>query len=128
LNNTGRVRDDFDWGSDQHVEFLGQHKFVICFENSRDDNNYYITEKILNAKLSGAIPIYWGTNKCLELFENDSFLYLNDTNDKGFKKLLDEIIELDNNDEKYIEIRNKKMIDPEKIKYLRNYSLRNYIN
>lgn len=120
LNNMGKVYDHFDFGSDEHVLLLGTHKFVICFENERNDNDFYITEKIINAKLSGAIPVYWGTKKCLEIFEPNTFLYLDQTNDKGFDKLLNEIIDLDQNDQKYLEMRNKRMIDPNKISKMRN--------
>jgi hypothetical protein len=126
MNNVGR-RIAHCWGSQEQLDLLGSHKFVLCFENSRDDTDYYITEKILNAKLSGSIPIYWGTKKCLELFESDAYLYLEETSDNGFKKLLNEIKDLDQNDEKYLEMRNKRLINPDKIKHLRNFSIRNQI-
>lgn len=37
---------------------LRDYKFLLCFENSREDG--YVTEKIFSAFLSGAIPIYFG--------------------------------------------------------------------
>lgn len=126
FNNVGR-RIFSGWGSKEQTELLGRHKFVLCFENSRDDNDYYITEKIMNAKLSGAVPIYWGTSKCLELFDREAFLYLDEANEYGYKKLLEEIKQLDQDDGKYIKMRNKQLIIPEKIEHMRNKSIRNII-
>ncbi len=34
------------------------YKFVVCFENSLSPG--YITEKLLDAYLCGAVPLYWG--------------------------------------------------------------------
>ncbi|WP_016950670.1 glycosyltransferase family 10 domain-containing protein [Anabaena sp. PCC 7108] len=44
-------------GNDKLVK-LRNYKFLICFENSREDG--YITEKIFSAFFAGAIPIYFG--------------------------------------------------------------------
>ena len=38
----------------------------------------YVTEKIMNAFHSGAIPIYWGNNYVKELFNVMAFIYVND--------------------------------------------------
>jgi hypothetical protein len=118
LNNMGYI-EKIDWTSEKQIELLSRHKFVLCFENSRDDNDYYITEKLINAKLSGAVPIYWGTSKCLEIFEEGSFLFLEKEDNLGFFKLLNEIKELDTNNEKYMRMKNKKLIDAKKIKTMR---------
>jgi hypothetical protein len=122
MNNMGKI-ENLDWTGDEQIKLFSKHKFILCFENSRDDNDYYITEKIINAKLSGAIPIYWGTNKCLELFEKDSFLFLDESTNRDFKTLLNQIKDLDQNDEKYLMMRNKKLINLEKIKNIRNIKL-----
>jgi hypothetical protein len=122
FNNVEKVYKN-NWFEISQIELYSRNKFGLCFENSRDDSDYYITEKILNVKLSGAIPIYWGTSKCKEIFEKDSFLFLEDSSDDSFKKLLNQIIELDKDDNKYLEMRNKRLIDPEKIKQFRITSL-----
>jgi GR25 family glycosyltransferase involved in LPS biosynthesis len=114
LNNMGN-NYNWLWNEPQQIELLSKHKFVICFENSNHNNNYYITEKILNAKTAGAIPIYWGTTKCFEIFEHDSFLFLDEPTENGFKKLLDKIIYLDNNNDEYLKVRNKRLINREKL-------------
>ena len=46
---------------------LGKHiKLSIPMENQKGDG--YITEKILNAFTSGAIPIYWGSSNINQFF------------------------------------------------------------
>jgi hypothetical protein len=126
FNNVEKIYNHC-WFDDEQIELISRHKFALCFENSRDDNDYYITEKILNVKLSGAIPIYWGTNKCLELFESNSFLFLEGNTIKDFETLLNKIKNLDNNDEEYLKMKRNRLILPEKIKNLRSTYLRTII-
>lgn len=54
-------------------------KFVIAMENSIGDG--YVTEKIVNAFYSGAIPIYWGSPNINELFNKKAFININNFND-----------------------------------------------
>jgi hypothetical protein len=64
------------WSDNTIIEYYKKYKFVIAFENSIGD--YYITEKILNAFYSGAIPIYSGSSKIKELFNEKAFICLQD--------------------------------------------------
>ncbi len=50
--------------------------FHITIENNMDD--YYFTEKIIDCFRTYTIPIYWGTNRVLELFDKDGIIYLED--------------------------------------------------
>jgi hypothetical protein len=111
FNNVGYSLD-FNYYDEKQLKLLNQHKFVICFENTKTED-YYITEKLFSAKFSGSIPIYWGTKKCLEIFNDDAFLYLEDETEESFKKLKDKIIELDNNDEMYLRMRNNELFKQE---------------
>jgi hypothetical protein len=52
------------------------YKFGFAMENKNE--NGYITEKIMNVFRGGAIPLYWGTSKVKEIFNPESFIYLND--------------------------------------------------
>jgi hypothetical protein len=52
------------------------YKFGFAMENNLEHG--YITEKIMNVYLGGAIPLYWGTPVIKEIFHPDSFVYLND--------------------------------------------------
>lgn len=43
---------------DEKLVTIRNYKFLLCFENSRDDG--YVSEKIFSGLLAGAIPIYFG--------------------------------------------------------------------
>jgi hypothetical protein len=111
MNNVGYLLD-YPYNDKRQLDILGKHKFVICFENMKTDN-YYITEKLLIAKASGSIPIYYGSEKCLELFDKNSFLYLENESQKSIQNLLSKIILLDQNDTLYLNMRNKELLKPE---------------
>lgn len=64
------------WESHGLVETYTKYKFVFAMENRNAPG--YVTEKIMNAFHSGAIPIYWGTNYVKELFNTKAFIYVND--------------------------------------------------
>lgn len=54
-----------------------QYNFVMAMENSQKPG--YVTEKIINAFNSGAIPIYWGDSATVKaIFNNKAFIDLND--------------------------------------------------
>jgi hypothetical protein len=55
--------------------FFQKYRFAIVFENVMEDG--YITEKIVNAYLGGAIPVYYGTTDVFSIFSRDSFVYYN---------------------------------------------------
>jgi len=61
---------------DTAVEKYKPFRFVICMENSRHKG--YVTEKIVNAMLAGAIPIYWGAPDIGEIFNLESMIVVND--------------------------------------------------
>lgn len=69
------------------VNFYKQFKFVMAIENSYHEG--YITEKIMLPFMAGSIPIYYGSNKIKELFNDKSFFYVNDYLNKGW--LLEDI-------------------------------------
>ena len=53
-------------------EFLKQYKFCLAYENSSSQG--YTTEKMLHAKASGCIPIYWGDPKVDRDFDLHGFI------------------------------------------------------
>lgn len=67
LNNVG-LRD----GVPDKQKFENQHKFSMCFENSRHPG--YMTEKIVEAFAAGTVPIYWGDPNISCLFNESSFI------------------------------------------------------
>lgn len=46
---------------------------MIAFENADDPG--YVTEKIANAFLAGAVPVYWGTADAFQVFNPKSFIH-----------------------------------------------------
>jgi len=57
---------------DNAVNKYRPYKFVICCENTRHPG--YITEKIVNAMLANAIPIYYGAPDVAQHFNPKSFI------------------------------------------------------
>lgn len=52
---------------------FARYKFVLVMENANVPG--YISEKILDGFLSGAIPIYYGTPDVLDIFNSKAFIY-----------------------------------------------------
>ena len=91
--------------SEEFRNFISNYKFIICFENNKQ--NTYSTEKIVNPYVAGSIPIYWGSSHIHNVFNKDSMLYLEDESIESYQKIINKIIELDNSDEKYLEFINR---------------------
>ena len=58
------------------IDVSSEYKFMLCFEN--DSYPGYVTEKLLDAYLSETIPLYWGNLGHNSIFNEESFLNLND--------------------------------------------------
>lgn len=80
-------------------EFLRRYKFNIAFENSSIPG--YVTEKIVEPFLARCLPIYWGCPRVVEEFNPASFLNSHDF--PSDEALIEKIIELDRDDQKYLE-------------------------
>ena len=72
---TSDEKSDRDGYSKNH-EIYKYYKFVFCMENTDVDG--YITEKIMLGFLGKSIPIYYGTKRIKEIFNEKSFFYIND--------------------------------------------------
>jgi alpha(1,3/1,4) fucosyltransferase len=106
-NNMQFVIQHSYW-SEEFRNFISNYKFIICFENNKQ--NTYSTEKIVNPYVAGSIPIYWGSSHIHNVFNKNSMLYLEDESIESYQKIINEIIELDNSDEKYLEFINRPAI------------------
>lgn len=113
-NNVG-YKVTYPYWSKDYFNILRNHKFMICAENTKMET--YSTEKIVNPYLSGTIPIYWGSNNVKNIFNPNSMLFLEDESEESFNKLIEQIIELDNNDEKYLEFINRPIFTEENIRF-----------
>ena len=118
LNNMGRTLPG-TWSSSTHFEFISQHKFMICFENTKMET--YSTEKIVNAYIGNTIPIYWASDHIKHIFNEESMLFLEDETEESFNKLIEKIIELDTNDEKYMEFVNRPVFNEKNNEYWKQY-------
>jgi hypothetical protein len=96
LNNVGyRVPA----GPVAKLEWLRSYKFNLAFENTTMPD--YTSEKIVDAMQARAMPIYWGNPGVVREFNSKSFLnYFDFPNEDA---LLEKIIELDQDDAKYLE-------------------------
>ena len=74
-------------------------RFELSMDNTKLDG--YVSEKILNAFLSGSIPIYYGTTDVFKLFNKDAFIYY-DIDDP--QPALDRILYLETNRTAYAEV------------------------
>ncbi len=65
-----------------NVDYIKKFWFNICSENFGNDHPGYVTEKLMNACLGGAIPIYYGELDEIDrlIFNVDRILFLNEDN------------------------------------------------
>jgi hypothetical protein len=88
------------------IEFLTSYKFSIAMENTEGDG--YISEKIYDSFISGTIPIYYGDYTLDEYINPKAFILIKD--EKNIKEKIDYIKEIDNNNEKYLNILNENIL------------------
>lgn len=79
------------------INYQKDYKFSFAFENSTYPG--YTTEKIYHPMLANSIPIYWGNPEIGRDFNTKSFVNWHDYNDN--KKVIDRIMDLDQNEKKY---------------------------
>ena len=115
-NNIGR-RLTAPWWSEAYLNYIKQYKFIICFENSIFDSS----EKLVNAYLSETIPIYWGSDNIKNMFNPESMIFLEDGTENSFRTVIDRVIELDNNDEKYMEFVNRPVFNEKNKEYWKEH-------
>lgn len=87
--------------------FVSQYKFIITMENSREDT--YITEKIIHGFTSGIIPIYWGSPRICDYFNNERFINVETVDDESVEKVAKKIKFLCENPEEYLKMVNQKV-------------------
>ena len=93
LNNVGfRVN-----GDGEKINFIKKYKFTFAIENTSFPG--YVTEKIMDPMLANSIPVYWGSPRISEEFNEKSFV--NCHNFKTEDEIVEYIIYLDTNDDKY---------------------------
>lgn len=107
LNNTG-AKVKFNDGT--KAAYQRKCKFSLCFEST--SHGGFSTEKIVDAFYSDTIPVYYGDPYIGELFNKKAFINVADFD--SFDDAIARIIELDNDDEAYLEMLNQPVFtDPE---------------
>jgi hypothetical protein len=82
------------------MNLISEYKFNICFENTIHPG--YYTEKLLQAKMSGALPLYYSDKGYVEDFNPECCL--NMINFSSMEEYLEKIIEIDKDDVLYKKI------------------------
>jgi hypothetical protein len=100
MNNLGsNVEREMDSHTIGKLAFVQNYKFTIAFENSSHPG--YVTEKLTDAMVVDSVPIYWGCPRVGEEFNQQSFVT---ATGRKFQDVVDEVVELDRNDDKYIKM------------------------
>ena len=97
FKNNCDILKNINFNSKDYYDVISEYKFIICFENV--SKQYYLTEKIYNAFKSNCIPIYWGDPNVTDIFNEKTFIKIE--NRDSFSKKIELIKLLDNNDELY---------------------------
>lgn len=98
----GKYGSPLSYGEREKLKKISEYKFSICFENSIYPG--YFTEKLLHAKISGTIPLYSSDLSFNMDFNPKCCINLEEYN---FEEFIQKIIEIDNNQKLYDEIKNE---------------------
>jgi hypothetical protein len=79
-----------------NTEYIKKYLFNICSENTLTSINGYITEKLINCCLGGAIPIYCGWFDDIDdkIFNKNRILFYDLNNEKSINNVYDKVKEL----------------------------------
>jgi hypothetical protein len=106
----------YAYNTSNFLQFIGQFKFIISMENSRNDT--YITEKIVHGLIANIIPVYWGSNRVCDYFNSERFLCLED--EKRISDTINSMKNIAKNPNKWLDIVNKPCFTNNKLE--RTYS------
>jgi alpha(1,3/1,4) fucosyltransferase len=98
----GKPFGNWFYGESRKYEIFSHYKFSVCFENSVAPGGGYYTEKLIHAKCSGTLPLYYADARVGTDFNTKSFLNLNDYG--SMQNLVDHVIEIDQDDDLYNQI------------------------
>lgn len=103
VDSGGRFMNNVGGPVQNKRQFQSEYKFTISFENNayRPEHPGYTTEKIMEPMTVNSMPIYWGNPLIGKEFNTKSFVNYYDF--KSEDDLIGYIIELDKNDDKYLD-------------------------
>ena len=104
VDSGGRWMNNIGYAVSDKRKFQSEYKFSISFENNayRPQFPGYTTEKIMEPMTVNSVPIYWGNPIINKEFNIKSFVNFYDFGD--FNKMIEYIIDLDKNSNKYLEV------------------------
>lgn len=91
--------------SGDKIELLKNYKYNICFENTIAEG--YTTEKLLEAKVAGCIPLYYGYKG----FDFNTYSYINYLNFNNINSFIEYIKMIEKNKELCYNIINEKLFN-----------------
>ena len=81
VDGTGAAFHTMDWPAELpnnylhgKVPFLRRYRFSVCPENSRSSDGGYTSEKMPQALVAGAVPVYWGDAPAAEVWSEGRVL------------------------------------------------------
>ena len=89
-----------NWQTGSKAELQKKCKFTLCFESTKHEG--FVTEKIVDAFYADTIPVYYGSDTVKEVFNEKAFINVADY--PSFDAVIEKIKELDQDDEKYLEM------------------------
>jgi hypothetical protein len=111
VDSGGRWMNNIGYPVSDKRKFQSEYKFSVAFENNayRPQHPGYSTEKIMEPMTVNSIPLYWGNPIIDKEFNTKSFVNFYDFG--NVKDMIDFIIKLDKNDDKYLEMLNQPWFD-----------------
>ena len=85
---------------DQVVGWYTPYKFCVAFENSRLKG--YMTEKLINCRLAGAVPIYLGAFEAEYMVNKDALVLCDGKDDASIRACVERVKTLDQDDAAYL--------------------------
>lgn len=107
----GRWMNNIGYPVDNKRKFQSEYKFSVSFENNayRPQHPGYTTEKIMEPMVVNSMPLYWGNPVISKEFNTKSFVNFYDFN--NFNSMIEYIVELDKNNDMYLEKLNQPWFD-----------------
>ena len=104
VDSGGRWMNNIGYAVTDKRKFQSEYKFSVAFENNayRPHHIGYSTEKIMEPMTVDSIPLYWGNPRIDLEFNTKSFVNFYDHG--NIEKMIEHIIELDKDDDKYLEV------------------------
>lgn len=98
VSSGGRWRNNVGGAVEDKRVFQSAYKFAIAFENCSYPG--YLTEKLIDAAIVDAIPIYWGDPDVGDHFNSKAFINCHEFS--SLEQVVERVREIDGNDELYM--------------------------